>query len=302
MSRILLTGGSGFIGNRLSEVLQARGYDVTRTSSAQTSEGLVQCDLRDSEAVSRVVRDANPDIVIHCAAISSVTSNRGLDYYATNVIGTENLLTAITNLKQRVRFLFASTAGVYGNQSAAFLSEDMHALPVHHYGVSKFACEQIIRNFVDRLDFTIVRPFNIIGAAQTKTFVVPKVVMAFARAQPRILLGNIDVFRDYIELETACTIFVELLENNASIGETVNLCSGRSTSLRDLIDIVQHIAGYEIEIEQAPHFTRSAEVWRLVGNRDKLDRLISDKIVFRPLRESLLDILETYRAELQRSV
>jgi nucleoside-diphosphate-sugar epimerase len=299
VSKVLLTGGSGFIGKRLTTTLTERGYDVVGTSSRLTSTDLVQCNILDPEAVCELVNATEPDIVIHCAAISSVVWNQGIDYYATNVIGTENLLNAVARLKKRTRFVFASTAGVYGNQPAEFLSETMHALPVHHYGVSKFAAEQLVRNFADRLNFTIVRPFNIIGPAQSRTFIVPKVITAFAQEQTAIFLGNIDVFRDYIEVGTACDLLAELLTCDESVGEIVNICSGKSTSLRELLNTMQKLAGYEIAVNQSADFMRSSEVWRLVGDRSKLDRLVGRKIAFKPLEDVLGEMLEAYRSDIR---
>jgi GDP-6-deoxy-D-talose 4-dehydrogenase len=297
LANVLLTGASGFIGRELFKTLRAAGHRVTGTANRTISDGLLKCDLRDFAAVNRVVSDINPDIVVHCAAISGVISNNNIDYYASNVIGTENILIAITKLEKRVRLLFMSTAGVYGNQASEVLAEHMSPTPVHHYGLSKFACEQIIRNMAKSIDVTIVRPFNIIGAGQDSTFLVPKVVMAFAKEQREIRLGNIDVERDYVEVSTACAIIAGLLNSSASIGETINLCSGRSTSLRELISTMQDLAGYEIKVQQAAEFTRAAEVWRLVGSREKLDRLSPGRIQFRPLRETLHDMLQHYRAD-----
>lgn len=297
MAKILLTGASGFIGGVLCKTLRERGHSVTGISFRASDRGLVACDMRDPAAVDRVVGEVEPDTVIHCGALSSVTANKAIEYYATNVVGTENLISAIAKRGQRVRFLFASTAGVYGNQKSSVLNEEMQAAPVHHYGLSKFACEQIIRNFDHLLDYTIVRPFNIIGVGQDENFVVPKVLKAFAHRDRELNLGNIDVERDYIEVDTACDILADLMECPASSGEIVNLCSGRATSLRHLIDLAQDLARYEIKVVQNPAFIRASEVWRLVGSRDKLDGLLTRPIQFRPLRDTLRDMLETYRAK-----
>lgn len=267
MTKVLVTGGSGFFGKGMMEAFAASGYDVVGTTT-RSGGPLIECDIVDYDAVERVVNDVDPDVIIHSAALSSVTSGRPIDYYTVNVIGTENVLRAASGRRRRV--VLISTAGVYGNQPTGELTEDLHPAPVHHYGISKFACERLAVMHGDALDITIVRPFNIIGAGQQEAFIVPKLMRAFAARSPSVRLGNTNVYRDYIDLRTASEMLVRIAENSNTVGQTLNLCAGRATSLDELLQHMSKIAGYEIKVVVDPAFVRQSEVWRLIGSNKRL--------------------------------
>ncbi len=267
MIKVLVTGGSGFFGQGIMKAFTEKGYDVTGTTTR--SDGpLIACDIVDYEAIEKVINDINPDIIIHSAALSSVTSGRPIDYYRVNVVGTENVLRAASSRKRRV--VLVSTAGVYGNQPTDTLTEDLAPAPVHHYGISKLACERLAYIYGDALDITIVRPFNIIGTGQKENFIVPKLINAFSTRSPAVRLGNTNVYRDYIDLKTASEMLALITENTKTIGEILNLCAGRATSLDELLQIMGSISGHKIEVIVDPAFVRASEVWRLIGSNHRL--------------------------------
>lgn len=293
MSGVLITGSKGFLGRQICSLAISQGTEIWGTGTQDNpAQNYTKCDLTNFEDVRHMLATRQPDAIIHCAAISSVTSNPWLDYYQVNVGATQNILRAIEELKKRTRLIFISTAGVYGNLNAEVYTEDMAPRPVHHYGLSKFVAERLLYNFADHVDFTIVRPFNIIGTGQTPGFIVPKLLNAFAEGQRKIRLGNLDVYRDYIDVEAAASIILVLLSKEVSFGEVVNLCSGRATSLRELIAAFEDIFGHKIEIEVAEEFVRKNEVWRLIGSHAKLERLFPEGIFQRPLQLVLNGIAE----------
>lgn len=267
MTKVLVTGGSGFFGQGIMKAFSDSGYDVVGTTTGAGGP-LIACDIVDYDAVQRVVDETDPDVIVHSAALSSVTSGRPIDYYSVNVVGTENILRAASGRRRRV--ILVSTAGVYGNQGLDILSEELSPAPVHHYGISKFACERLAVMHGAALDITIVRPFNIIGVGQQQTFIVPKLMRAFLDKSPSVGLGNIDVYRDYIDLRTASSILVKITEQASTTGKTLNLCAGRATSLKELLDIMGKLSGYQIEVVVDPAFVRPSEVWRLIGSNDRL--------------------------------
>ncbi|MEG0722301.1 MAG: SDR family oxidoreductase, partial [Lachnospiraceae bacterium] len=165
MAKIFITGINGFFGKNLANYLRRQGHEVTGGSRVADKEKCVEkFDLGSSECMYQALALHQPDVIIHTAALSSVTEGRTLDYYEVNTLGTENLLNAVDRLQKRTRFLYVSTAGVYGNQATDLLHEDLVPNPVSHYGVSKFAAECLVRaEFSKRHDVTVIRPFNIIG-------------------------------------------------------------------------------------------------------------------------------------------
>lgn len=268
MTKVLVTGGSGFFGQGIMKAFAANGFDVVGTSTKSNGGRLIGCDIVDFDAVKTAVDDSDPDIIIHSAALSSVTSGKPIDYYTVNVVGTENVLRAASSRKRRV--VLVSTAGVYGNQTTDVLTEDLSPAPVHHYGISKFACERLAVIHGAALDITIVRPFNIIGVGQQEHFIVPKLLRAFANRHVSVRLGNTNVYRDYIDINTASDIMVMIAKQPSTYGQILNLCAGRATSLNELLSIMGSIFGYDIEVIVDPAFVRSSEVWRLIGSNSRL--------------------------------
>lgn len=299
MGGVLLTGASGFLGRTLMTQLRAAGVEVAGLTSGAGYDHVFHCDIQAEDQVRDIVNAVQPDVVIHAAALSSVTANEPAKYYLTNVIGTEHLLNALNGLGKRTRFMMISTAGVYGNHPVEVLTEDLPPQPVHHYGLSKFAAERLTQNYGDTLDWTIVRPFNVIGPAQTRTFIVPKLCMAFASKQSQVRLGNLDVYRDYIDVDSACEIMIRLLDKPEARGQVLNLCTGTGTSLRELIACLEELAGYSIEVVNAPEFTRKSEVWRLLGSAQKLESVLGGPVPSRPLKSVLYELLDAYRSELE---
>ncbi|WP_186037374.1 NAD-dependent epimerase/dehydratase family protein [Burkholderia gladioli] len=291
MASILITGISGFIGRYLASHLRAQGHEVLGTTMRGMDAQLV-CDLRERDQIDTVLRDTDPDVVIHLAALSSVTEGRTLQYYETNLIGTENLLLGLDAIGRRRRVIFVSTAGVYGNQPTNVLSEGLAPLPVSHYGISKYAAERLVLNFGERHDITITRPFNVIGVGQNGNFVVPKLVRHFAERAASIRLGRLDPVRDYIDVQSTCDIFARLIDEPKSFGEIVNICSGRGTSVRELLDILIRVSGHELEVISAPEFIRSNEVFSLLGDTTRLDALL-------PARQALLPVEDVIRGMLK---
>lgn len=291
MAVILITGVTGFVGRHLEELLSKSGHDVLGTTT-QDNEGLINCDFRDRDRVFEVIKNVKPDVVIHLAALSSVTQGKTIEYYETNLVGTENLLQAIDTLEGRRRIIFVSTAGVYGNQEISVLSEDLCPLPVSHYGISKFACERIVTNYKDRHNVTIVRPFNVIGVGQSSNFIVPKLINHFALGAPAIRLGRLEPVRDYIDVYACCDIISQLIDLTNSFGEVLNICSGRATSVRELLDAIQKVSNHQIEVIEAQEFIRANEVFRLLGSIEKLDKLLPNRRAIQPIEDVMRDMLD----------
>ena len=271
MKTVLLTGAGGFTGRHLEPALLQRGYSVARLDSV----GPERCDLTDPAAVERTVLRANPESVIHLAAISYVAHGNADDFYRVNVIGTLNLLQALSRLAATPRrAIIASSANVYGTPSTEVLDESVCPAPVNHYACSKLAMECMVRTWFDRLPILITRPFNYTGPGQADHFLVPKIVKHFKQRVPMIELGNLDVSRDYSDVEDVVASYVALLESDAR-SEVVNICSGRALALLDIVSMMQEIAGYEMEVRTNPEFIRVNEVARLVGSTAKLRSLVN---------------------------
>jgi GDP-6-deoxy-D-talose 4-dehydrogenase len=294
MNKVLLTGASGFIGKYLLEQLVSDGYKVVSFANKHVRDGFVNCDLQDAEITSRLVLETNPDIIVHAAALSSVTKGSTIDYYNLNVLASENLFKAVEKLHGRKRIVFLSTAGVYGNQEVECLTEDLNPKPVSHYGLSKFVCERLLYNMANAHDITILRPFNVIGYGQADSFVVPKLIKHFAVKADSITLGNVHTRRDYISVELCARLISKIIPQQKSFGEVVNLCSGYATSVTDIINILSRLTGHKIKILSSAEFIRSNEIFTLIGSADKLNSMVSSNVTADSLDSSLHTMLQAH--------
>ena len=266
----LLTGASGFTGRYLEPALRARGFRVVRLDAS----GIGACDLTDPRAVEEAVLNAQPDVVIHLAAVSYVAHGNAEDFYRVNVLGTLNLLQALGKLKSPPkRVVVASSANVYGTPRAEVLDESLCPAPVNHYAASKLAMEHMVRTWFEKLPILVTRPFNYTGPGQAEHFLVPKIVRHYRERASHIELGNLHVSRDYSDVDDVVATYRALLESEVH-SEIVNICSGRAIPLLDIIEMMNDIAGYKIEVRVNPEFVRENEVPRLIGSPAKLRSLV----------------------------
>lgn len=266
----LLTGAGGFTGRYLGAALRQRGYQVVGLENSGPSP----CDLTNAGETALAVRAARPDLVVHLAAMSFVGHGNAEEFYRVNVFGTLNLLEALSQLDAPPRqILIASSANVYGTPPIEVLDESVCPSPVNHYANSKLAMEHIVRTWFDRLPIVITRPFNYTGPGQAGHFLIPKIVRHFRQRAPVIELGNLHVVRDFSDVDDVIASYMALLESDVR-SEIVNLCSGRGVALLDVIDTMNRLAGYEIEVRVNPDLVRANEVPRLVGSNAKLRSLV----------------------------
>lgn len=274
--RVLITGLKGFTGRYLRDELLEHGHEVV---------GL-QADLTDAAALAAEVKQVQPDRVAHLAGIAFVGHGEANDFYRVNLMGTRNLLAALAGCgKPPACVLLASSANVYGNSTAGVLREDAPLNPANDYAVSKLAMEHMARLWLDRLPIVIARPFNYTGVGQSESFLLPKIVAHFKRRAEEIELGNLDVWRDFSDVRAVVQAYRRLLEVSPA-GETVNICSGRTHSLREVLALCERLTGYSMSVRVNPALVRANEVRSLCGDPSRLRALIGDWDT-PPLRETL---------------
>ncbi|HRY15174.1 MAG TPA: GDP-mannose 4,6-dehydratase [Candidatus Competibacteraceae bacterium] len=274
---MLITGARGFTGRHLRAHLQAAGWRVVGMDRgpAVNADDL-SADLTHPEQLRAVLEVVQPDYIVHLAAITFVPHGDALEIYQTNLFGTQNLLDAILAVELRPhKVLVASSANVYGNPTVEVIDETLCPAPVTHYAMSKLAMEHLVRTYQDRLPILISRPFNYTGPGQDERFLIPKIVSHYRRRQPVIELGNLDVIRDFSDIRLVVEAYRRLLDSGV-VGETVNICSGEGRSLGEMIQRMNQIAGYTIEVRINPAFVRANEIHRLIGDNHKLRRLIGE--------------------------
>lgn len=266
--KVLITGIDGFTGRPLGQSLGKLGAEVfglTNNEFAAKSKNIFYAPLQNRDDVADVIKTVKPDYIVHLAGIAFANHKDVLKYYDVNVVGTENLLDAcVTANLTPDKIIIASSAAVYGFATDEFVSESSELAPVSHYGVSKLAMEHIAQTYADRLPILITRPFNYVGAEQPVHFLIPKIVDHFKKKSKIIELGNLDIVREFSDFRDVVQTYISLMYN-AKPG-VVNLCSGKSHSISDVINTLSTISGHKIEINQNPDFMRANDMKRLVGN------------------------------------
>lgn len=274
LPRVLVTGTSGFTGRYLADALRRENYWVVGFGTGETpAQETMPCDLTDAIAVREAVARVQPEYVVHLAALSFVGHRDPEAFYRVNLFGTLNLLATLAALDVvPKKVIVASSANVYGANAREVIDEDVCPAPVNHYACSKLAMEHMAATWFDRLPLVLARPFNYTGVGQDEQFLIPKIVDHFRRGERVIELGNLDVSRDFSDVRDVVAAYRALLGSDA-VSRTVNICSGQATALRDVIDMMSTLAGYEIEVKVNPAFVRSNEIPVLRGSRERIGQL-----------------------------
>ncbi|WP_166424741.1 GDP-mannose 4,6-dehydratase [Paraglaciecola sp. 20A4] len=277
---VLVTGSSGFTGKYVVQELELQGFAVVR--------GIV--DLRNYNEVLQVVKDSKPNFVIHLAALAFVANNSINDLYEVNLLGTVNLLKALTEVKLELfKVILASSANIYGNCKVDKIDEFQAPAPENHYGVSKYSMELAAAQWQSQLPLLFTRPFNYTGVGQHKRFLIPKIISHFQLKEPVIELGNLDVYRDFSDVRDIARYYSALL-NVDTAQLHVNLCSSSLWSLQDIIAHLVKITGHRIDVKVNESYVRSNEIKKLCGDNSTLRKLVDIKssISFRDTLEWML--------------
>lgn len=248
MSRILITGGAGFIGSHLAKKCIASGDSVTVLDNLSTGneanvpEGaeFIEGDISAIKTF-RGLSGSKFDCVLHLAAQSSgeVSDERpGLDLNV-NALGTLYLLEFCR--KQNIpRFLYASSMAVYGNPPSVPVPEETPLVPLSFYGISKMTAEQYIRHYAETgLKTTVFRMFSVFGPGQDLSNLKQGMVSIFLayllKNEPVLVKGSPDRFRDFIYIDDVADAWYRAIDTRKTFGKTYNLATGKKTRVDELV-------------------------------------------------------------------
>ncbi|MCC6932168.1 MAG: GDP-mannose 4,6-dehydratase [Deltaproteobacteria bacterium] len=294
--RALITGGYGFVGKHLANHLVSCGDDVAVTylpgvevPQDRDSEekgirlpAVVQSfalDVAQKDAVEQLIALTKPDVVYHLAAISFVPQgeNDSSKIYQANLMGTVHCLDAIAKKSPSTRFLLVSSAEVYGDPLGGSLplNEQMPLRPISTYGVTKAAAELAAYKAAIREGvYTVrVRPFPHIGPGQSDSFAISSFAkqvaeIALGKKEPKVLVGNLEVKRDYSDVSDIVRGYREAALNGKR-GDVYNLCSGKSLTIGSMLQELIKISGKEIEVQPDPARMRAIDIPDSYGSYDK---------------------------------
>ncbi|HEY5805348.1 MAG TPA: GDP-mannose 4,6-dehydratase [Lysobacter sp.] len=300
IKRLLVTGSTGFVAAHVKNAC-APGGAFAEWEFHGSPAGW---DIRDVSSVRSLVEQVRPDGVLHLAAQSFVPRSfqAPQETFEVNLIGTANLLQALTATGFAGRMVFVSSGDVYGRvpDEALPVTEARLPEPRSPYAVSKIAAEQLCLQWhrTENLDVVIARPFNHVGPGQDSRFVLPAlahqvVAIAEGRQAPVIEAGDIDTTRDFTDVRDVVSAYAAMFAR-AGAGETYLIGSGQERRVRDLLLDMCRLASLNVAIQQDPAKLRPSEQRRMVASAQKLARDTgwSPQI---PLETTLLDILNDAR-------
>lgn len=262
--RVLITGGAGFIGSHLAESLCSANdvviLDDLRTGSRDNLSAIeddidfILGDIRNAEILVDSLRDV--DLVFHCAAQVSVDRSVR-DPVETNQINVEGTLRLLDRLRRTEvdRLVFVSSCSIYGSDPELPKREDMQPRPESPYAASKLMAEQYCRLFNDLygLPCVILRCFNVYGPRQDATSayaaVIPRFTSALLSSQAPTVFGDGKQTRDFVFVDDVVEALSRAAEVKNAEGETINIASGKPTSVLDLLGVLGEIFGRDIEPE-----------------------------------------------------
>ena len=262
MSSMVVTGGAGFIGSHVVDRLLADGHRVIAVDDLSTGErervpgdaDLEVLDIRDFEALRKLIVGVDPSAIFHLGAQSQVTVSVTDPWFDcdVNVKGTLNVAQAARELG--VPVIFSSTGGaLYGNEAPIPTPEGFPPSPVAPYGASKWAGEAYLLTWAlaNGLPHAVCRLGNVYGPRQSP-FGEAGVVAIFSHklwsGESPTLFGFGDATRDYVHVSDVA----EALVRTAGVGGVFNISSGREATVREIFEVLRGEAGVEIEPRLAP--------------------------------------------------
>jgi len=314
--KILLTGGAGFIGTKLCEILSINNemliYDNLNRNSIKNTNlldrdniKLVQGDILDLNHVKLVIDTYNPNIVIHLAAVAGIDTviKNPVTTMKVNMIGTYNVLEALKDHKID-RFIDFSTSEVFG--SYAYKVDEQHTTnlaPVGEarwtYSVSKLAGEHLAHSYYKEYGFPVVtvRPFNIYGDGQVGEGAIHHFVIKAINNEEIQIHGDGDQIRSWCYIDDFVNGIMLCLDNEEAIGQSFNIGNPRGTiTISMLAKLIKRLANSNSEIVYVPKTYVDVEL--------RIPSIEKAKVIlgFEPkydLDEGLEKTIEWYRGELK---
>ena len=267
MSKILITGGAGFIGSHLAVKLSQNGHDVIvidnldpyysvdlkaknleLVSNEETSK-FINCDILNYDELESIVKDGI-EYIFHEAAQPGVRASieDPLKPFNVNVMGTMNVLkAAVDNDVKKV--INASSSSVYGKVEYLPFNEEHPTNPLSPYGVSKLAAEHYCRVFYEiyGIPTVSIRYFTVYGPRMRPDLAIPIFTLKFLNNEPPEIFGDGEQTRDFTYVDDIIAANLKFLETSKLEGEVVNIGSGNRITINQLIEIMKRLLKSDIE-------------------------------------------------------
>ena len=310
--KILITGGGGFIGPYLADLLANKGNNVLSTyynpindiNEINSKAAKMECDIRDKEKVFSIIRDFKPDKLFHLAAQSYPRKSWENPWYTieTNVLGSINVFEGVKIFKKDCKILNACSSAQYGFVDKKDIPvKENHAMkPLHPYGVSKLAQEnlayQYFKNF--GIQSVTIRIFNTTGPGKIgdvySDFTKRIIEMEKGINLEKIMkVGNIDSKRTITDVRDLIKAF-DIALDKATIGEVYNISGEKVYKISEIIDILKSLVNFEFELKVDQKLLRTTDEPIIYGDSSKFKQETGWKSEI-PIEKTLKDMLDYWR-------
>ncbi len=276
MSRVLVTGGAGFVGSHVCDELSLLDHeivvldDLSRGNEAWLPHGaeLRRADIRNRDAVLDAFRDVRPQIVVHLAALHFIPAVDEAPRVAEeiNVDGTANVVAACYDVRPDV-LVFASTAAVYPNLAEP-ISEQTSLAPLDLYGRTKAAGERLVADLAARTAIRCVaaRLFNAVGPRETNPHVIPEIIAQLRGGAHELSLGSLEPRRDYIDVRDVAAAIMMLALGAGEGFAAYNVGTGRGVSVREIVAACERVLVRTVPVRTDPARVRPVDRPSLVAD------------------------------------
>lgn len=291
-----VTGGGGFAGRHL----------VAALGEAALAPAHSELDLLEADAVRAGVRAAAPAAVFHLAALASVERSwqEPREVLQQNLAMTLNVLEAVRLEAPHAALVVASSGEVYGPPERLPVDETAPLRPQNPYAVSKAALDLLAGQYADAHGLRIVRvrAFNQAGPGQSDRYVVGTIARQVAEAEAAgtgsvvVRTGNPDSARDFTDVRDVVCAYIAAADLPP---DPYNVCSGRATTVRELVDLARHATRIQVYHDVDPGRVRAHDVPEVRGSAERLTAATGWRARI-PLAKTVRDAVESWRAELER--
>lgn len=315
----MITGATGLAGRNITTILSKRGDDivggdiqvnrVSRDDPLREHIDLRQLDVRDESQIVELLKQTQPDIIYHMAAVVpiSIAMATPVVPLETNIIGTVNLFQAVRKAALDPCIVMGGSSEEYGviHPKEIPVDEDQPLRPSNPYAVSKVAQSLLGLQYHRSYGLRVVigRAFNLTGPGQIPAYACSAFAKQIAEieagtSEPVVRVGNLLPKRDYNDIRDVARAYV-LLGQSAQSGEIYNICTGHPYSMQEILDKLTKLAGVEIRVEVDPDRVRAAENPLIIGDNSKLVSATGYKPTY-TIDQTLQDVLEYWRGVLKQ--
>lgn len=283
---ILVTGGSGFIGSEIVRQISFSGgnaivYDNFSSGKRRYLKGLpnvkiIQGDVRSKSSIVKAMK--NCTYVINLAALPFIPDSyhNPQEFFEVNTNGTLNVILEAIKQKKTKNFVHISTSEVYGSAKTNPMDEIHPTIPHSTYAVSKLAADRAVFTIHKEHDFpvVIIRPFNSYGPRVTQPYIIPEIAIQLLSDKKELKLGNVESQRDFTFVSDTARGIIKALFSEKAIGETINIGSGKTYKIKEIVKIMSSIVRKNVKITLDKDRIRPYDVNKLICDNRKAKKLL----------------------------